>query len=73
MTGTRSPESAESRCDVCRRPTRPDGLSRQRTGRLCDDCHMEACLPRVRKTHWQYIGSIKGDYLRPSPRPKKDR
>jgi len=31
---------------------------------LCEDCYVDVRMPRVRKTHWQYLGSIKGEYLR---------
>ncbi len=27
---------------------------------------MDLRLPRVRKTHWQYLGAIRSDYLRPA-------
>jgi hypothetical protein len=36
---------------------------------LCDDCRMERLLRPRRKTHWQYLNSIKGEYLiDPAPR-----
>ena len=31
---------------------------------LCEDCYVDTYAPYARKTHWQYIGSIKADYLR---------
>ncbi len=30
---------------------------------LCDACAMEARATRPRKTHWQYLGAIKSQYL----------
>ena len=33
---------------------------------LCEDCCIDIRTPRVRKTHWQYLGSIITDYLIPS-------
>jgi hypothetical protein len=30
---------------------------------LCEDCCIDMHTPYARKTHWQYIGSIKVDYL----------
>lgn len=33
---------------------------------LCEDCCLDIRLSRVRKTHWQYIRSIKTEYLRPA-------
>ena len=32
---------------------------------LCENCYMAKLMPRVRKMHWQYLKSIKTDYLRP--------
>ncbi len=31
---------------------------------LCEDCYADVRMPRVRKTHWQYLKSIKTEYLR---------
>ena len=31
---------------------------------LCEDCCIDMRTSHVRKTHWQYLGSIKADYLR---------
>jgi hypothetical protein len=30
---------------------------------LCEDCYLEARISNKRKTHWQYIRSIKTEYL----------
>ena len=30
---------------------------------LCEDCCIDIRMPRVRKMHWQYLGSIKIEYL----------
>jgi hypothetical protein len=30
---------------------------------LCEDCYIHILTPRVRKTHWQYLKSIKIEYL----------
>lgn len=32
---------------------------------LCEDCYLETKITRKRKTHWQYIRSIKTEYLMP--------
>ena len=32
---------------------------------LCEECCIDIRSHRPRKTHWQYIGSVKGDYLIP--------
>jgi len=41
----------------------------------CEDCAMEVRKAGGRKTHWQYLKSIKTDYLRPGSRiaPEKTR
>jgi hypothetical protein len=31
---------------------------------LCVDCCMDLRTDRTRKTHWQYLGAIKTEYLR---------
>jgi hypothetical protein len=33
---------------------------------LCENCFISLRTPLTRKTHWQYIGSIKAEYLIPS-------
>ena len=30
---------------------------------LCEDCCLDIRTPHARKTHWQYLGSIKAGYL----------
>jgi len=45
--------------DVCFHQDRP----------LCADCAVEIRMKRSRKTHWQYIKSVKSDYLSPARRP----
>jgi hypothetical protein len=32
---------------------------------FCDDCCMNARTVRTRKSHWQYLRSIKKEYLNP--------
>lgn len=39
---------------------------------LCEDCCMEERIPYARKPAWQYIRSVKSEYLIPSPQHKKD-
>jgi recombinational DNA repair protein (RecF pathway) len=31
---------------------------------LCEACCLRIRSPRMRKTHWQYIKSVKADYLK---------
>jgi len=33
---------------------------------LCEKCYIDIRTPRGRKTHWQYLRSIKTEYLVPS-------
>ena len=33
--------------------------------RVCEACFIDLWRPHHRKPHWCYLGSIKGDYLRP--------
>jgi recombinational DNA repair protein (RecF pathway) len=56
-------------CDACNVRIAPEDIYRYQARRLCSDCCMEARLPRTRKVHWQYLKSIKADYLR---YPKKE-
>ena len=59
------PESAKI-CARCAAAIEP-GREYEHQGRhYCEECCLEVRSPRVRKTHWQYLRSIKGDYLRPA-------
>lgn len=50
-------------CAACGRPA-PAGEGREHLGRwLCEDCYVQARIDRTRKTHWQYLGAIKTEYL----------
>ena len=60
----------QMKCTTCHKPLEPDNTYAYLSKALCEDCCMDARTPGVRKTHWQYIGSIKADYLIPE---KKDR
>ena len=37
---------------------------------LCENCYLDKRTSHVRKTHWQYLKSIKTDYLRPGKMSK---
>ncbi|MBU1277032.1 MAG: hypothetical protein KJ720_16785 [Proteobacteria bacterium] len=37
---------------------------------ICEQCCMELRMPRKRKTHWQYLGAIRSQYLQPGPDEK---
>ncbi|MCP3953949.1 MAG: hypothetical protein GY697_17290 [Desulfobacterales bacterium] len=52
-------------CDACGMHIKPKDAYRYEARSLCVQCCMEARMPRTRKTHWQYLSSIKTDYLQP--------
>jgi len=53
-------------CGTCGKMIEPENTFIYRSKVFCEECCIDARTPRVRKTHWQYIGSIKADYLIPS-------
>ena len=57
-------------CSYCGQEIEPSNAYRHGMGILCEDCCMDVRSPRSRKTHWQYLRSIKAGYLIPG---KKDR
>ncbi len=52
-------------CSHCHKPIMPKEIYHFRAVMLCEDCCIDLRSSRPRKTHWQYIRSIKGDYLIP--------
>lgn len=61
-------ESAEAKtldlvCNKCQKPIGPGKEYQYKAKVFCEDCCIAIRTPLVRKTHWQYIGSIKGSYL----------
>jgi len=52
------------RCEGCGAPRQRQAIYRHRNRMLCEDCCLDARLSPARKTHWQYIGSVKTDCLR---------
>jgi hypothetical protein len=73
MTTDRNPLPAKAGvfCGRCGRPQEEADLYRHRAQVLCEECCLDARQEHKRKTHWQYIGSIKGDYLRLASIPPK--
>lgn len=68
MTRTvKTGEPMAGNCQRCGMRTDPGAICRHRSETLCDDCCMEMRITRGRKTHWQYLRSIKTEYLRPAP------
>jgi hypothetical protein len=51
------------RCDQCRTPIKPGEEYHHAGHTLCEACCMEKRLPRRRKTHWEYLRSIKSEYI----------
>ena len=53
-------------CDRCQKEIAPEDRNVHNNQTLCDECYLDARITRPRKTHWQYIGSLKTEYLRPA-------
>jgi hypothetical protein len=56
-------DGAQLPCSRCERIVSPEKAYAWKTAALCEECCMDLRTVRTRKTHWQYIGSIKADYL----------
>jgi len=52
-------------CSICQKKLKPGEDYHHHSKTLCDDCCIEIRTQRVRKTHWQYLRSIKTEYLIP--------
>ena len=52
-------------CDGCKAWLKPDAEYRHLSAVLCEECYLERRIERKRKSHWQYIKSVKIEYLRP--------
>jgi hypothetical protein len=59
-----------NKCLNCQREIEQGEEYFQHSDTLCEDCYFDLVMPRTRKTHWQYLSSIKTDYLRPAKREK---
>lgn len=55
----------EIKCHNCQKRLQPGEFYRYMQKVLCEQCCLDMCTPKTRKTHWQYIGSIKTQYLIP--------
>ena len=53
-------------CDRCRERIEEGKKYLHGSSILCEDCYMAVRTTRARKTHWQYLKSIKTEYLRPA-------
>jgi len=54
----------KSNCANCRAEIKTGEAYRHLKQMLCEDCYMDIKMPRKRKTHWQYLKSIKTEYLK---------
>ena len=52
-------------CGSCHKPLEPEDAHVHQAKILCEECCIDARSTRARKTHWQYLGSIKAEYLIP--------
>ena len=65
MSADQTPEDDRPGCPGCGRPL-TDPIYVIHGESLCEDCCLAALTRPKRKTHWQYISSIKGEYLQPA-------
>jgi len=68
MDSIQSPKSNENKinCSNCNKKISKGQEYHFDKKVLCENCCISLRAFRTRKTHWQYIGSIKGEYLIPS-------
>lgn len=52
-------------CSNCRKKVEEGKEYHHKKNILCEDCCVDVRTPHDRKTHWQYLGSIKAGYLVP--------
>jgi hypothetical protein len=57
-------------CSFCRIKIKAKEEHNHNSKVLCENCCIDIRSPRVRKTHWQYLISIKTGYLIPVNREK---
>jgi len=53
------------KCEKCGEIIQDNNIYKFRGKTLCENCYIDIRTPRVRKTHWQYLSSIKTEYLIP--------
>ena len=64
ITKTESSKQLPAKCSKCKTKIQVGKEYSDHSKILCEDCYVDVRMPRVRKTHWQYLGSIKAEYLR---------
>ena len=52
-------------CGTCGKLIEPENTFIHQSKFFCEECCIDIRTPHARKTHWQYLGSIKADYLIP--------
>lgn len=52
-------------CDICMVEIQPGEEHKFDSKTFCEDCCIDLRTPKMRKTHWQYIKSVKTEYLIP--------
>ena len=54
------------KCSKCQTDIEAGQEVRHQSNLFCQDCYLEIRSTRKRKTHWQYLKSVKTDYLIPA-------
>lgn len=67
---SRNTRNTESLCGICHSHIPAGKEYKHGCKVLCENCCINMRTPRVRKTHWQYLGSIKAEYLIPGKNTK---
>ena len=55
----------EKYCSICHAEIKEGDAYAHDIRLLCEDCYMNIRTQYARKTHWQYLRSIKTEYLTP--------
>lgn len=58
-------DKTEMVCSICHKEIKSGEEYHHNSKVMCEDCCIDVSTPCVRKTHWQYLGSIKTEYLIP--------
>lgn len=58
-------------CSKCHAVIKAAEAHHHQASVLCEACWMDVRAKRTRKTHWQYLNSIKTDYLIPAKKGPK--
>ena len=57
-------------CDICSNEIGIGNAYHNNNKILCEECCIDVRIPLLRKSHWQYLGSIKSDYIIPAKRDR---